>query len=218
VTGKKLVVIGLIVVLALSVLAAGCKGRGGAPQQAGNPVAPGPGTAAKPVGTAPSPAAPGAAAPAQPTEAQKSAVPIEIVAYYPFNESHKFIADYLKSVEAANPGKVKVTVYDMQTEEGRKKWEKSGLSCAGVFVNGSTHQEITRNGKKEGVDFLQRMGVFWSHDDFETVLKQILRKAGQTFVSPKYVAPKGAATEGAAGGAGANPEAKPKAKPSGSAG
>jgi hypothetical protein len=55
----------------------------------------------------------------------------------------------------------------------------------------------------------------WTHEDFESVLKQILDKAGQTFVSPKYVSPKPPATTGAAG---ANPEATPKAKPSGSAG
>ena len=146
------------------------------------------------------------------------AVPIVIEAYYPLTEGHKFIADYLKSVEAANPGKVKVTVHDMQTEEGRKKWMTAGLSCAGVFVNGKTSYEITTNGKKETVAFLQRMDVMWTHQDFEAVLTQILKKAGQTFVSPKYT-PKPAAVEGAAGAApGAKPEAKPKAKPSGSGG
>jgi hypothetical protein len=202
-------VIGLAVVLAFSLLAAGCKGGGGAPQEASAPATPTPGSAAEPAAPTPPAGQPAAAG------ATKPAVPIEIVAYYPLNESHKFIADYVKSVEAANPGKITVSVYDMQSEEGRKKWMSSGLSCAGVFVNGKTSYELTTNGKKETVAFLQRMDVMWTHEDFETVLKQILDKAGQTFVSPKYVSPKPPATTGAAG---ANPEATPKAKPSGSAG
>jgi hypothetical protein len=172
---------------------------------------------AAPQATTPTAAPPAAQPHAKPAAAQPRAgqkTPVVIEAYYPLTEGHKFIADYLKSVEAANPGKVRVAIYDMQTEEGRKKWQGSGLSCAGVFVNGSTHQEITRNGKKEGVDFLQRMDVFWSHDDFETVVRQILQKNKQTFVSPNYK-PKAAATEGAAG---AKPAATPKAKPSGSKG
>ncbi|MFB3881337.1 MAG: hypothetical protein ACE149_08735 [Armatimonadota bacterium] len=118
--------------------------------------------------------------------AQKPGLPITIEAYYPMNESHKFIADYLKAVEAANPGEIKVSVYDMQSDEGRKKWAATGLSCAGVFVNGSTHHEFTRNGKNESVDFLQRMDVFWPHQDLEAVLTELLAKSGETFAAPKY--------------------------------
>jgi len=110
---------------------------------------------------------------------------VVIKAYYPFNESHQFIADYLKQVEKLNPGNVQVTLYDMQTPEGRKAWSTSGLTCAGVFVNGSTRHEIDRGeGKTETVDFLQRMDVFWAKDDFETVLTQILANDGKTFNAP----------------------------------
>ncbi len=214
---NRMLMLCLVVGLAFSLLATGCGGKEG-PQTAAPSPTTGTGAPA-PSGAPAGEATPGAPAPAgeaaKPvSEAQKNAVPIEIVAYYPFTESHKFIADYLKSVEAANPGKVKLTLYDMQTEEGRKKWMTSGLSCAGVFVNGTTSHEITTNGKKETVAFLQRMDVMWTHQDFETVLKQILEKSGQKFVSPNYK-PKPAATEGAPGG---KPEAKPKAKPSGSTG
>lgn len=140
-----------------------------------------------PQATAPPAAQPPAVQQPAPTEVAQGAgekTPVVIEAYYPLNESHKFIADYLKEIEKANPGKVKVTVYDMQSEEGRKKWSASGLSCAGVFVNGSTRHEITKDGKAETVDFLQRMEVFWSHQDFETVIKDILAKAGETFTPP----------------------------------
>jgi hypothetical protein len=135
--------------------------------------------------------------------ARKPSVLIE--AYYPLNESHQFIADYLKSVETANPGKVKVSIYDMQSEEGRRKWAATGLGCAGVFVNGKTGYELVTNGKKETVAFLQRMDVTWTHQDFERVLKEILEKDGQTFTSPNYQ-PKPAA-------AAAIPAAQPEGEP-----
>ncbi len=180
VTREKFAVMMLLVVLGCCLLVmGGCKGA--AP------------TTTPTATTSPSsqPSAP-AAEPAKP----KTTVMIE--AYYPLNESHKFIADYLKEMEKANPGKVTVTVYDMQSEEGRKKWSASGLSCAGIFVNGSTHHEITKNGKTEGVDFLQRMDVFFAHEDFETVVKNILEKAGQTFTPPPAPsAPKTEATPSA---------------------
>lgn len=200
-TSRKLIVLGLVVVLALSLLAAGCKGRE---------------TAKTPVALPP----PSTGAPKPTVAVDKDAVPIVIEAYYPFNESHKFIVDYLKSIEVANPGNIKVTGYDTQTEEGRKKWMTTGLTCSGVFVNGRTSFELTTNGKKENVAFLQRMDVMWIHQDLERVLTDILRKAGKTFVSPNYK-PKPAAVEGAAGAgavSGEKPEAQPKAKPSGSKG
>jgi ABC-type glycerol-3-phosphate transport system substrate-binding protein len=114
--------------------------------------------------------------PTKPTDtAGQPAVKIE--AYYPVNAGHQFIIDYLKEIEKKYPGQVKLDVYDTQTPEGRKKWSATGLSCSGVFVNGSTHHEITKNGKTEAVDFLKRMDDFWTREDFETVVKQLLEKA-----------------------------------------
>ena len=163
-TGTKLGVLGLAVLLACCLGVAGC-GGGGETTTAAGPSA-------------------GAQSASEAQSAPKPDVAVVIEAYYPFNESHQFIADYLKSVEATNPGKVSVTLYDMQTSEGRQKWTAAGLSCAGVFVNGSTRHEIDRDGTKETVDFLQRMDVFWSKDDFETVMTQEMEKAGETFQAP----------------------------------
>ena len=162
--GTKLAVLSLAVILACCLAVAGCRGGGETTS-----------------GAVPSAAAPTAS---EPQSAPKPDAPVVIEAYYPLNEGHKFIADYLKAVEAANPGKVSVTLYDMQTQEGRQKWSAAGLSCAGVFVNGSTRHEIKKGEETETVDFLQRMDVFWSKDDFETVLTQEMAKAGETFKAP----------------------------------
>src|SRR5574340_677644 len=105
----------------------------------------------------------------------KAKTPVLVQAYYPFNSQHKFIADYLKKYEKAHPKDVTVELYDQQTPEGRKAWMQTGLSCSGVFINGKTKWDIKRaNGKTESVEFLKRMDVYWSHQDFETLVKQLV--------------------------------------------
>ena len=112
--------------------------------------------------------------------------PVTIVAYYPLTADHQFIADYLKSLET-NPdfqGKITVEINDMQSSEGREKWKTTGLGCAGVFINGKTRYEGLRDGKKETVDFIKRMGSFWDKADFEAVLKQQIADPTKLAVLP----------------------------------
>lgn len=120
--------------------------------------------------------------------------PVVIEAYYPLNEAHQFIADYLYAIEKANPETVKVEVYDVQSPEGRKKWMTTGLSCAGVFVNGSTEHQIKRGDETETVNLLKRMDVTWTRDDLLAVVQKELDKVGATLVPPKEAAEEGAGT------------------------
>lgn len=111
--------------------------------------------------------------------------PVVIEAYYPLNPSHQFIADYVMAIAEANPDTVKAEVYDMQSPEGRKKWMTTGLSCAGIFVNGSTEHQIKRGDETETVNLLRRMDVTWTRDDLLAVIQQELDKVGATLVPPK---------------------------------
>jgi hypothetical protein len=111
-----------------------------------------------------------------------------IEAYYPLNPRHQFIADYVLAIGEANPDTVKVAVYDMQSPEGRKKWMTTGLSCAGIFVNGSTEHQIKRGDETETVNLLRRMDVTWTRDDLLTIIQQELDKVGATLVPPKEAA------------------------------
>ena len=123
--------------------------------------------------------------------------PVTIVAYYPLTADHQFIADYLKSLET-NPdfqGKITVEINDMQSSEGREKWKTTGLGCAGVFINGKTRYEGLRDGKKETVDFIKRMGSFWDKADFEAVLKQQIADPTKLAVLPPAPAKKKPAAE-----------------------
>jgi hypothetical protein len=109
---------------------------------------------------------------------QRAAEPVvDIVAFYPLNAEHQYIADYLLEMEKAHPGEVRVKIYDMQSPEGREEWQGRGLTCAGVFVNGTTRHELTREGKTETVDFIKRMDVFWTRQDFEDVIDNLLQQA-----------------------------------------
>jgi hypothetical protein len=115
---------------------------------------------------------------------------------------HQFIADYLNSLTKKYPGKVTVEINDVQTSEGRKKWQKTGLGCMGTFVNGKTRYEVIRDGKKENVDFLKRMGSFWSKEDFEAVVKQLVIDPSKPVIitSPSKVKTKPVAIKGKAKG------------------
>jgi ABC-type glycerol-3-phosphate transport system substrate-binding protein len=143
-----------------------------------------------------------------------AATAVKIVAYYPLNKDHKYIADYLVALGKKHPDQIKVEVVDMQSPDGRTKWRTSGLSCAGVFVNGKTRWEVLRDGKKENVDFLKRMGSFWDQADFEAVVKQVMEDPSKTPVVPsaKGKPKKKPAAEGSEAGNGAAPAAAP-AKP-----
>ena len=123
--------------------------------------------------TAPEPSA------TAPEVAAEPEIPVVIVAYYPLTESHQYIVDYLREVESAHPGQVSVEAVDMQSPEGRERWQETGLSCAGVFVNGATRHHITVDGETRTVDFLKRMDVFWTREDFEVVVNDLLGETGQ---------------------------------------
>lgn len=121
---------------------------------------------------APPPAPPVTAA--KPQESGSANAPIKAVAFYPLNEGHKFIADYLLKFAEEHPDQIHVTVYDMQSPDGMKQWQSSGLTCAGVLVNGKTKHSVKRaDGKTEEVDFVKRMGVNWQQEDFEALVKQL---------------------------------------------
>ena len=104
--------------------------------------------------------------------------PVKIMAFYPLNEGHQFIADYVQEFAEAHSEYVYLEVIDFRTSDGMAVWQKTGLSCAGVMVNGTTVHEIKRDGEIETVNFIKRLGVNWIEEDFETVVNQLLAEAG----------------------------------------
>ena len=104
--------------------------------------------------------------------------PIKIEAYYPVNEGHQFIVDYLREFTEARPDQVSLVIYDTQTRNGREHWATTGLECAGVFINGQSKHEIATEEGTRTVHFIKRMGVFWTEEDLEALVEQLLQRGG----------------------------------------
>ena len=109
----------------------------------------------------------------------KPEAPIKVEAYYPLNEDHQFIVDYLRLFAEARPEQVSVVIYDMQSTIGRERWSATGLTCAGLIINGKTTYEITTEEGPQTVSFIKRPGAFWTEEDFEAVIDQLLEEGGK---------------------------------------
>lgn len=112
-----------------------------------------------------------------PKASSPASAQVVIEAYYPFNEKHQFIADYLRTLPKKYGPDVSVELIDMESEEGHARWEKTGLSCGGVFVNGKTSAILTKEGKPLKAHFLGRMDVQWQRSDLEKAIEQELERA-----------------------------------------
>ena len=164
---RRLLILGLVVLAMCCLLVAGCGSK-----QTAAPTAP--------------------AAPAEPSGGVVGEIPdeaafvkmgpedavVKLVAFYPNNEDHKFIVDYLKEFAEAHADSVSLVVVDFSTKAGGEVWLPTGLGCAGVLVNGTAQWEIETDGKTEKVSFTKRMGVLWTEEDFEKVVNKLLEEAG----------------------------------------
>lgn len=103
---------------------------------------------------------------------------VKLVAFYPEDEGHKFIVDYLKEFAEAHSDSVSLVVINHFKPESFDVWQSSGLNCAGVLVNGKAEWDVETDGKTEKVSFIKRMGVLWTKEDFEQVVNKLLEEAG----------------------------------------
>jgi len=108
--------------------------------------------------------------------AQKEIPKVVIEAYYPFNEEHIFMKDYLESFAGKYNGKVKVECIDFRDDEGYVRWRKTGLTCGGILINGKNKFKIDIDGQPKDIEFIKRMDMFWTKDELEAVVKQELEK------------------------------------------
>ena len=111
-------------------------------------------------------------------EADKSAsleeTQVIVEAYYPFNEEHLFIKDYLLSLETKYKGKIKVDCIDFRSDAGYTRWRKTSLNCAGIFINGKNKFKIETKGQIKEIEFIRTMDVFWTKEDLEAVIEREL--------------------------------------------
>ncbi|MBU0548201.1 MAG: molybdate ABC transporter substrate-binding protein [Candidatus Omnitrophica bacterium] len=101
---------------------------------------------------------------------------VNIQAYYPFNEEHLYIKDYLETLPQKFNGEVKVECVDFRSDEGYVLWRKTGLSCGGILINGKYKFSINKDGQAKEVEFLKKIDLFWTKDELEAAIKQELGK------------------------------------------
>lgn len=111
----------------------------------------------------------------QPSSGQ-AAAKVMIQAYFPFNEEHLYIKDYLETLPQKFNGLVKVECVDFRSDEGYVLWRKTGLSCGGILINGKNKFSINKDGKEKEVEFLKKIDLFWTKDELEQAVKQELNK------------------------------------------
>jgi molybdenum ABC transporter molybdate-binding protein len=103
-------------------------------------------------------------------------IKVTIQAYYPFNDEHLYIKDYLETLPQKFNGQVRVECVDFRSDEGYVIWRKTGLSCGGILINGKSKFSINKNGQSKEVEFLKKIDLFWTKDELEQAVKQELEK------------------------------------------
>ena len=100
---------------------------------------------------------------------------VKIEAYYPLNQEHQPIADLVLGFAEKYPGEVYVRVADFRSDQGKKLWYDSGLTCGGIQINGKS--EILLEGKKEPTRFLQAIDVYWTQEELEAAVAEAVKAA-----------------------------------------
>lgn len=106
----------------------------------------------------------------------RGAEKVLIQAYFPFNEEHLYIKDYLETLPQKFAGRVRVECVDFRSDEGYVLWRKTGLSCGGILINGKNKFSIEKDGQVKEVEFLKKIDLFWTKDELEAAVKQVLDK------------------------------------------
>lgn len=102
--------------------------------------------------------------------------PVKVQAFYPGRHPDTLAA--VKALVKKYPGKVQIEIIDWRTEDGMKRRDAAGLSCAGVVINGKNAFELEVNGNKSKVLFVRGMDGEWTEADLEAAVKQTLASAG----------------------------------------
>jgi len=155
------VALGLLMVIAFAVLAGGCGGRIPSKLEEGPVIAP------PPVAEVSHPKL---------THGPDSAK-VHIEAFYPLNEKHLKIVEFLNSLADRYPGKVKVTAWDFRTEEGGKRTQQAfGKICGGIQVNGKSEFTVVIAGKPRPVSLQGGEWVAWTRPEVEAVVEKVVKE------------------------------------------
>ena len=98
---------------------------------------------------------------------------LKIEACTPFQCQQRTI-ELLTKLGKSHPDKIRVELFDMNSEEGRRVLDKYNKGCATIFFNGKMHFKIMKDGKEEEVIFTQAEGGLYQPEDIIPVARQLL--------------------------------------------
>jgi molybdate transport system substrate-binding protein len=100
----------------------------------------------------------------------------DILAFFPDDADHVDVRALLNSLPQQYPGKVTVEIHSFKDPngdpEGFKKWQKAGLGCACLLINGRNAFYVGAD--KHLVRFQRKMEVQWRKDELLDALRQVL--------------------------------------------
>ncbi len=105
-------------------------------------------------------------------KAGEETAPVKVEAFYPGRHEDTLAA--VKSLSETFPGKVCVEIVDWRREEGLKRRQDAGLSCAGVMINGTNAFDLEIDGKKTKVLFERGIDGQWTKAELEAAVRQLL--------------------------------------------
>jgi molybdate transport system substrate-binding protein len=108
---------------------------------------------------------------------------VVINAFYPASGDHLQIFDMVRKFEKEYPGLVKVNCYDIRDPLAKPEdwsiYRKSGLTCAGIQINGKSDWMLKEDGKLTEVALLKSPWVGgWTEKDLEAAVAQALAEGG----------------------------------------
>jgi len=111
---------------------------------------------------------------------------VRVVAVVPMGVAcHMQTMQILQEIAKADPERVRVEFYDMNSPQGQKELAKHGIHCATVLVNGKFEWKVKRNGKEQTVVCQRKpnepMSTYYSTDLIEIVHQELQRQYGKGF-------------------------------------
>jgi len=100
---------------------------------------------------------------------------VKVEAYYPGRHEDTLAA--VKDLLTEFPDKVQIEIVDWRTEEGLKRRDATGLTCAGVMINGRNAFELEVDGTKSKVLFVRGIDGEWTKADLQAAVRQELAAA-----------------------------------------
>jgi hypothetical protein len=107
---------------------------------------------------------------------------VHIEAFFPLNEKHTKMVEFLTLMPDKYPDKVRVTIWDFRTDEGGARCkEVFGKICGGILINGKSDFTVTIDGKPKEVSTLGGEWVSWTKPEVEAAVAQVV---AETYPEP----------------------------------